>query len=266
MNRRVFMTMALLGVLTPSCEGFAQNLEIIELRNRPAEQIIPIVRPMLDRDGVMTGTGFQLMVRTSPQNLAQIRQMVASLDRAARQLIIHVRQDRDSQEARFDARGNVILIPGNSRATGALSDTSTQGSNNIAQQVRTQEGSPAYITTGTSQLVPSRIVRRTVNGVVVQDTAVERDTSSGFYVTPRVNGNTVMLEISTQRDTPATGLGAGAAHISRTATSVSGIFGEWIEVSGINQSGTAGGSGTLSRSSSSGSLNQRVYLRVDEAR
>ena len=73
MNRRVFMTMALLGVLTPSCEGFAQNLEIIELRNRPAEQIIPIVRAMLDRNGVMTCRGFPLMLRTSPQSLAKIR-------------------------------------------------------------------------------------------------------------------------------------------------------------------------------------------------
>ena len=47
--------------------AWAQSLEIIELRNKPADQVIPIVRPMLDRDGVITGTGFQLMVRTSAQ-------------------------------------------------------------------------------------------------------------------------------------------------------------------------------------------------------
>lgn len=188
----------------PSREGFAQNLEIIELPNWRAEQIIPIVRPMLDRDGVMTGTGFQLMVRTSPQNLAQIRQIAANLDGAAKQLIIQVRPDRNGQEARFDARGSVILGLGNSRTAGTLSDTPSQGANNIAQQVRTQEGSPACITTGTSQLVPSRTVRCTGNGVVARDTAVERDISSGFYVTSRVNGKMVLLDISTQRDTPAT--------------------------------------------------------------
>jgi len=114
--------------------------------------------------------------------------------------------------------------------------------------------------------VPSRTVRRTDNGVLIQDTAVERDISSGFYVTPRVNGDTVMLDISTQRDTPATRLGAGAAHINLTVTSVSGRPGKWIEFSGINQSSGIEGGGTLSRSSSSGSMNQRVYLRVDEAR
>ena len=206
------------------------------------------------------------MVRTSPANLAQIRQMVASLDRAARQLVIQVRQDSETRDNRFDARAGVVLAPGNSRAAGTLSDNAAQGSSNIAQQVRTQEGSPAYISTGTSQMVPSRTVRRTVNGVVVQDTATERDISSGFYATPRVNGNTVFLDISTQRDTPANNLGAGAANISRTATTVSGRLGEWIEVSGISQSRSSEGSGILARSSEAGSSSQRVYLRVEEAR
>lgn len=266
MKRRYLLTLAAWLALMSVTPAIAQSLEIIELRNRPAEQLIPILRPMLDRDGAMTGTGFQLMVRTSPGNLAQIRQMVASLDRAARQLIIQVRQDRAGQDARFDARGNIILSPGNSRAAGTLSDANTQGASNIAQQVRTQEGSPAFISSGTSQLIPQRSVRRTVNGVVVQDTAVERDISSGFYVTPRVNGDHVTLDISTQRDTPAAGMGAGAANISRTATTVSGRLGEWIEVSGMSQSGSNDGSGLLSRSASSSSVNQRVYLRVEEAR
>ena len=73
MNRRTAMAMAMLSVLPPSRVGFAQNLGVIELRNRPAEQIIPIVRAMLDRNGVMTCRGFPLMLRTSPQSLAKIR-------------------------------------------------------------------------------------------------------------------------------------------------------------------------------------------------
>ena len=265
--RRLF----LLAVLTLNCwftDGrlaFAQTLEIIELRNRAVEQIIPIVRPMLDRDGVLTGSGFQLMVRTSPANLTQIRQMVATLDRAARQLMIQVRQDSEASGSRFDARGGAVLTPGNSRATAIISDSSAQGRNDITQQVRTQEGSPAFIGSGTSQLVPSRSVRRTVNGVVVQDTATERDIASGFYATPQVNGDTVHIEISTQRDTPAN-LGAGSANISRTATTVSGRLGEWIEVGGVSRSRASEGSGIVARSSDAGSLNQRVYLRVDEVR
>lgn len=267
MTRRLFLVM----VITVACAlsatktSHAQSVEMIELRHRPAEQLIPLLKPMVDRDGAITGTGFTLIVRTSPGNLAQIRQMVATLDRAVRQLIIQVRQDSDARDSRFDARGSVVITPGNSRASGAIGDMATQGTSNLAQQVRTQEGSPAFIRTGTSQLVPSRTVTRTVNGVVVQDTMTSRDVTSGFYATPRLSGDTVFLDISTQRETP-TNLGPGSASVSRTATTVSGRIGEWIEVSGVAQSRSMEGSGTLARSSEAGSLSQRVFLRVEEVR
>ncbi len=255
------LSMAVTGVSA----AVAQSLEIIELRNRPAEQVIPIVQPMLEKGGALSGTGFQLFVRTSPANLAQIRQMVASLDRAARQLIIQVRQDSDSRDSRFDARAGVVLEPGNSRAGGSITDSASQGRNNIAQQVRTQEGSPAFIQAGTSQLVPSRTVTRTVNGVIVQETATPRDITSGFYATPRVSGDTVYLDISTRRDTPGN-LGAGSANVNRASTTVSGKLGQWIEVGGTSQARSSEGSGILARSSEAGSLDQRIYLRVEEAK
>ena len=254
------------SVLTTFQLAMAQSLEIIALRNRPAEQLLPILRPMLDRDGALTGSGFQLMVRTSAANLVQIRQMVASLDRAARQLLIQVRQDSEARDSRFDARAGVSLTPGNSRAAGTIIDSAAQGNNNLMQEVRTQEGSPAYIRTGSSQLVPTRSVQHTVNGMVVQESFTERDITSGFYATPRVNGDLVFLDISTQRDTPANNLGAGGANISRSATSISGKLGEWIEVSGVGQTRSSERSGILARSSDAGSLTQRVYLRVVEVR
>ena len=266
MTRRLFLTLFAFSCALSAIQVCnAQSLEMIELRNRPAEQLIPLLRPMLDKDGAITGTGFQLIVRTSPSNLAQIRQMVATLDRAARQLIIHVRQDSDTRDSRFDARAGAVIAPGGSRVVGSIGDASAQGSGNLAQQVRAQEGSAAFIRTGTSQLVPSRTVTRTVNGVVVQDTVTPRDTSSGFYATPRVSGDTVFLDISTQRETPAN-LGPGSANVSRTSTTVSGKLGEWIEVSGVTQSRSVEGSGILARSSEAASLNQRVFLRVEEVR
>lgn len=266
MTRRPFL-LALwwLLALTSAVPVLAQTLEIIPLRNRPAEQIIPVVQPLLEPGGVISGTGFQLFVRTSPANLAQIKQMIASLDRAARQLVIQVRQDSETHDSGFDARAGVVLEPGNSRAGGRIADSAAQGRDNLTQQVRTQEGAPAYISTGTSQLVPSRTVTRTVNGVVVQETAAPRDIVSGFYATPRVNGDTVLIDISAQRDTPAN-LGPGSANINRASTTLSGKLGQWIEVGGVNQSRASESSGILARSSAAGALERRIYLRVEEVR
>lgn len=263
MLKRLLLMWLLLAVVTAPV--FAQTLEIIQLRNRPAEQLIPIVQPMLERGGAVSGSGFQLIVRTTPANLAQIRQMLASLDRAARQLVIHVRQDAESRDSRFAASAGVVLEPGNSRAAGSVVDSTAQGRDNLSQQIRTQEGSAAYIRTGTSQLVPSRTVTRTVNGVVVQETVTPRDIMSGFYATPRVNGDTVFLDIFTQRDTPAN-LGPGSANVSRAMTTVSGKLGQWIEVGGSNQTRASESSGILARSSEAGALDNRIYLRVEEVR
>ena len=245
--------------------ALAQSLEIIQLRNRPADQIVPIVLPLVEPGGAVSGTGFQLIVRASPANLAQIRQVVASLDRAARQLLISVRQDADLRSERAAAAAGVVLAPGNSRVAGTMADSSSQGRDNIAQQVRTQEGAAAYISAGSSVPVASRTVSRTVNGIVVQDTVAPRDIVSGFYATPRVNGDTVILDISTQRDTPGN-LGPGSANINRVSSTVSGKLGEWIALGGVSQSSAYESSGILARSSDSGQTDRRVYLRVEEVR
>ena len=261
----VLLALWLLLTIVPAAPVPAQTLEIIPLRNRPAEQIIPVVQPLLEPGGIISGNGFQLFVRTSPANLAQIKQMIASLDRAARQLVIHVQQDGEARDSRFDARAGVVLEPSNSRASGRIADSTAQGRGNLTQQVRTQEGAPAYISAGTSQLVPSRTVTRTVNGVVVLETATPRDIVSGFYATPRVNGDTVFIDISTQRDTPAN-LGAGSANVNRASTTLSGKLGQWIEVGGISQSSASESGGVLARSSAAGALERRIYLRVEEVR
>ena len=243
----------------------SQSLEIIQLRNRPADQILPIVQPLVEPGGAVSGTGFQLIVRASPANLAQIKQVVASLDRAARQLVISVRQDADSRAERAAASAGVVLSPGNSRVGGTITESASQGRDNISQQVRTQEGAAAYIVSGTSVPVTARTVQRTVNGVLVQETVTPRDIVSGFYATPRVNGDTVFLDISTQRDTPGN-LGAGSANVNRLSSTVSGKLGQWIEIGGVSQSSGSTSGGILSRSSEAGQSDRRVFLRVEDAR
>src|SRR4249920_184162 len=69
------------------------SLEVISLRHRTAEQVIPVLRPMLEPGGALSGQYNQLIVRTSPGNLAQIRAVLDSIDQPARRLTISVRFD-----------------------------------------------------------------------------------------------------------------------------------------------------------------------------
>ncbi len=248
-----------------SLASLAQTLEIIELRNRPAGELLPVLQPLIAAGGSISGSGFQLIVRTTPANLVQLRQLIASLDRAQRQLLISVRQDFGGVARSGGVGGQIALSPGASGARGSVFERTGTAQDNVAQQVRVQEGNQAYISSGESTLVQQRSVTRTINGVIVSETALPRDFNTGFYVTPRINGDTVFLEIGAQRDTRAD-LGPGSANTNRVVSTISGRLGEWIELAGVNQSQSADTRGLMSRSSDAGAQERRVYVRVEEVR
>jgi type II secretory pathway component GspD/PulD (secretin) len=111
--------------------AFAQGtLEVISLRHRTADQVIPVLRPLLEPGGVLSGQYNQLIVRTSPGNLAQIRAVLDSIDQPARRLTISVRFDatQDSRSSRGDQVDQRIQVLEGGQAT-----ISTGESRNYAQ-------------------------------------------------------------------------------------------------------------------------------------
>jgi type II secretory pathway component GspD/PulD (secretin) len=259
-----------MAALLAAAAAQAQTLEIIELRHRPADQLLALIRPLLAPGGSAVGDGFKLMVRSTPANLAQIRQAVTSLDRAPRQLLIQVLQTYGAAGA---AAGVGVAAAGAAPPASVWDGTGT-ASDNLSQQVRVLEGNPAFINAGTRTLVRQRSVTRGPGGVVVQEALLPRDHDSGFYVTPRVNGQTVLLDIDARRDTPLGGgaapPGAGAAAqpsgTSRVTASVSGQIGEWIEIGVVNQANSAERGGLLARSSDAAAQERRILVRVEEVK
>src|SRR2546421_4728422 len=98
MNRGALIRLVVsLLLATPAV---AQNaLEIIDLRHRTAEQVIPSLQPLLDPGATLSGQGAQLFVRTSPANLAELRRALDAIDRPARRLLISVRFDSSLEAA-----------------------------------------------------------------------------------------------------------------------------------------------------------------------
>lgn len=244
--------------------AFAQALETIELRHRPADQLLPVLRPLAG-SAVLSGSGFTLFVRGTAADVAQIRKAVASLDRAQRMLNILVRQESGANTSGGGVGGRVVIEPGNSRASASVWDRTATASDSVAQRITVADGGTAWISTGTSTLVPQRTVARTPAGVVVQESSVERNYDTGFSVSPRLNGENVVLEISAGRSVPVAGT-RGTADTGRVATTVSGRLGEWIEVGSTNVSQSETRSGVMARSADAAALEKRVWLKVEEAR
>jgi len=290
MNRLCYM---LCACLLFAAGALAQTavLEVIELRYRTAEQIIPLIEPLVARDGSVTGTRNQLIVRTTPANLEEIRRVLAAVDTRPRQLLITVRQDLDSADTRREAQvsgtaggdsgrvtiyggsgwegGSVVLREGDDRVRARVLDTRRSAAEQNTQSVQVLEGNSAFIRTGESRPVPQRqVIRTMVDGRLVErvvESTAYVDASTGFHVRPRIAGNQVTLDISPQREAFDRRI-PGGVQTQGIVTTVSGRLGEWMELGGVAQESNERGATVLGRTSRSGTDNRRVWVRVEEMR
>lgn len=79
--------------------SYANELEIINLKHRSAAELLPIIRPLLGSDEMVSGMNYQLILRASPRNIEQIKALLDSIDTMPRRLKITVMQDVDSETA-----------------------------------------------------------------------------------------------------------------------------------------------------------------------
>ncbi|HUF82599.1 MAG TPA: secretin N-terminal domain-containing protein [Burkholderiales bacterium] len=270
----------------------ATVLEVIPLRYRAAEEVIPVIQPMLAREGTVSGFQGKLVVRTTPANLEEIKRILASIDTAPRQLVITVRQDADIERSASSAElsgtvgseraratvprarrenrgGSVILRDGDDRLRARVQESESSTSERNTQTVRVMEGREAFVRVGQSIPVRERHVRRSIAGGQVVEQIVGgtqyQDVTTGFYVLPRLSGDRVALDISPQRESLSRQV-PGGVNVQSVVTSVSGRLGEWMEVGGIVQDASGQQTVLLGRSVSAARDSRRVLVKVEEVR
>ncbi|MCA1805702.1 MAG: hypothetical protein LC646_10295 [Xanthomonadaceae bacterium] len=105
---QAFLHRWLLILLLLPALGLADDtrIQVIDLQGRSAQEMIPLIQPLLDEGDAITGTGYQLILRTRPENLARIEAVVKRLDQAPKRLRITVhRGELDTREQyRHDIR------------------------------------------------------------------------------------------------------------------------------------------------------------------
>lgn len=251
MNRRGLILFAVLAGLTVAI-GAQNTLEIIALRHRTVEQVIPVLQSLVEPGGTLSGQGTQLFVRTSPANLSDIKLALESIDRPPKRLMIAVRLDEsiDASSRELGASGRISNRGSNLEIR--AEDSRVRADERVDQRVQTMEGGRAMIMTGASRPVRQRQLIQTPAGVVSQEVTVVQEQASGFEVIPRLAGNVVQVEIAQQ-------------HFSqRAASTVSGRLGEWFELGAVAVNATRDASGIASRGQASGGETRRVWIRVDE--
>jgi type II secretory pathway component GspD/PulD (secretin) len=264
MRGRLISFLILLSAL-PAAPSFAQQqaLEVIELRYRSADEVIPILRPLLAPGGTINGLQDKLIVKTTPANLAELRRILDVVDGVPRRLTISVRQDDSAAQSRRDLEvsGRVGTGPDIVQARIEAGQSARNGDN--MQTVQVVEGDAAYIRMGTAVPIRSRQTTVSPGGVTTQTDSVEyRDVDTGFYAQPRISGDRVTIQLAARRDSVSDG-GRGALRIQRVESVVSGRLGEWIEVGGIAQTEVRDESGTIYYHSKTGADRRRTFIKVD---
>jgi type II secretory pathway component GspD/PulD (secretin) len=203
MNRTALVRLVLAAALScPACVTWAQQaLEIIPLRHRTVEQVLPVLQPLLEPGATLSGSRGQLFLRATAANVVEIRRALDAIDRPSRRLQISVRLDDalESERRQIQAGGTMSNL-------GASASVSAEESRRVAaervdQRLQVLEGGHAFIFTGRSNDF--------------------QDLESGFEVTPRVSGRQVHLEIAQRRE-----------NRQRLTAGVTTRLGEWVEIGG----------------------------------
>jgi hypothetical protein len=245
--------------------GWGQALEVITLRHRQAEALLPQLLPFVEPGGVVNGMGDKLFLRASPRNQAELRQLIAALDTQQRRLMISLRQEGSDSGSAGGAGASARVEFGAGGAAisgrGHLYQSDNQSRRNVAQQVQTIDGGRAAIMVGQSYFLPMRQLVVGPGGVILSETLVQGDLGTGFVAVPRLAGDRVTVEISPRDDTP--GPLPGSVNSQRLITTVSGRLGEWMELGGGVTEQSASGSGIIRYSTQSASRQRRLLLRIE---
>lgn len=260
----------LLAVALSICLPLQAATEVIQLNNRMGEEVLPVAESVLGGQGRVTAYGNQLIVNAPDALIRELRQVVDQLDVAPKRLLISV----DTQDSASSATGG-YRVDGSVRAGDVEFETgrgeiggrdqvriirrSTNSRDGGIQQIQASEGYPALIQVG--QSVPLTTQGTDGYGQIYQQTQY-RDVLRGFYATATVHGDRVQISISSSRDRLAQGR-SGVVEVQNADTRVSGRVGEWITVSGVDESASSDQRGTLRRYSTQGSQNLSMRLKVD---
>tara|TARA_B100001142_G_scaffold305006_1_gene333590 strand:+ start:373 stop:1236 length:864 start_codon:yes stop_codon:yes gene_type:complete len=255
---KILIHLALLFIIvnSPALTAESMKIETITMQNRQVGDVIPILKPLVVKGGTVTGISNKLIVKTTPSNLKQIKQVLAQIDSVPRRLMISVKQDvdinlniqqsglsggystRDVKIKSPDADYGGTIIQARESEDNVVRyrqmETRSRLEDRNVFRVQVLEGQSTFISTGQSVPIPNQTAFVTGDGVVVQDGVEYRDIESGFYILPRLRGDNVTLMISSKFSHVSPNQVA-IFDIQNVETTAKGQLGKWIPVGGAAQ-------------------------------
>lgn len=281
-------------MLATSALADSRKLEVIALKHRPAELLLPSLQGVASQGSQLTASGNQLIIRAAPHELEQLRVLIEQLDQPLAQFRISVRQQGQNNMSSRSIGGNYEYnnsqgggikigrttldgkpLPSSSgriqssgsNHSGSVSvrQYSTRASSGTTQQLSTVEGYPAYIETGQQIPLLTRYQDRYGSSVEQHYQPVV----TGFYVTPTLSGNnSATLEISTQKQSVENNGRRENPRINTAGyqSTITAPLGQWIDLGSLLQDNNTQSSGITERHSVNNTESLNLQLKIERSR
>jgi len=249
------------------------EFKIITLQHRFAEEILPAIKPLVGDDGTATAMQNNLIIRTSRNNMAEIEQLVNSLDTLRQNLKITIRRNNNSDIGQNHAEitgrkriGNVTVETNGRRINKpnamALDIENYQSKSNISSEqfIRVTDGEQAFISVGQSIPYTQEWISLTNRYIGVQRSTTFINIDTGFAVRPRTIGNQIELEITPRFSQLNRN---GFIDFTTLTTIVRVNRDEWLDIAGIMQQKDEVSRTILGWQGSNQLLGNQLLIRVE---
>lgn len=242
-----------------AAEEQKESLHVLELKHRPANEIIPIIQPLLKGKGSVIGSEQQLFIRSSDATFAEIKSIISQIDSEKakpRQFIITVIQGEHEaikrQMFHYNPYGQRYKV------------RSTNRKDTQDHQVQVMEGHSAYIRLGQTVPQVGQAYSNWPYGQGYHGVSVEyRDIYSGMTVVPKMVGQQVQLMIKAQKQ-QLNSMGEHNVNTKEVASTVIAELGQWSQLGGTLEHGTISSSQNyVRRSTKQKRSNYVVFIRAD---
>lgn len=267
---RLFFSLLLCYAL---CAHAITEFKIITLQHRFADDILPMIQPLAGEEGAVTGMQNHIIVRASPEKMAEIEQIIASLDVAQQNLKITVSHQNNTDTSRDGVGvsgrkriGNVEVrtnrYPQNAPdgVQIELENNRTQSQSHSDQFIQVLDGQTAFIRVGQSVPFTQEWVTYTRRYVQIERTTDFVDITTGFAVRSRSIGNQVELQITPRI---ARLNQQGFIDFEELSTIVRVSKGKWFDLGGTMQQKDEVSRAILSKQNRTQTQDNALSIKVD---
>ena len=267
----IFMLIILSSTLLAS-----DSIHYFDLKNRPADEVITLIRPLLHDTEAMSGDGYQLFIKAPASRIEEIERLISAVDRASKTFRISVTSDEYAAINENNVDASVLIESGDAEVnvgkyprkdpgvTVNIDTRNTENKSDKTQFVQVQEGKPAYISKENLRITPIySYVQRPNGNFLIEHNRLSPGKQDGFYVVARsADGRSVTISIQSASSSKRTYQGYGQEQ-TYVDTTLRVRLGEWFEIGGNSDSRNSESKGVLYKTKKNKERYNKIFVKIE---